>query len=279
MCAIVLALLLLLSSLFYGHWVGRGEKTGKNKSDWMWQCAWWCARAAYWAARANEAENISIENWCLPHTTYKCSSQSNWYFIALHFRFVMHRTVYKLWVSEWMSIEYVPRDINSPFMLCVINKSEIYIDRPMELTTTIQIVCCVLRLLLLLLWITFCESFRKSQQHQKIYSISKRRCEKTKVSVDMYTNWIAQACMALYRILSISSWEDKKEIHWCVRTRKNKKKQKIKSVWECAIYRTNCSKMSLCDYELCKWAQSSISIGLLRYAQNRSVLLLFAYRY
>lgn len=45
-------------------------------------------------------------------------------------------------LCEWMSIEYVLRDINSPFMLCVINKSEIYIDRPMELTTAIQIVCC-----------------------------------------------------------------------------------------------------------------------------------------
>lgn len=55
--------------------------------------------------------------------------------LRLYVRFAMHRTE--------CSAEYALRDINSPFMLYVINKSEIYIDRPMELTTTIQIVCCV----------------------------------------------------------------------------------------------------------------------------------------
>lgn len=118
----------------------------------MWQCA--CVRArprSILSGTDKGAENkhrkLMFSNTPHIHTTYKCSSQSNWYFIALHFRYICDAPEQpKMWVSEWMRrgscVAYVLRDINSPFMLCVINKSEIYIDRPMELTTTIQIVCC-----------------------------------------------------------------------------------------------------------------------------------------
>lgn len=113
------------------------------------------------------------------------------------------------------------RDINSPFMLCVINKSEIYIDRPMELTTTIQIVfCCG----------SHCAHRFANRNSIKMFIRSRKddACEKTKVSVTCYTNWIAFSISSCtFCIFSTSSEKGDREDPWmlCTHHKKNKTKQ------------------------------------------------------